>query len=633
MHDHFFFQAFVYLLAAVVSVPIAKRLGMGSVLGYLGAGVVIGPALLGWIGKEGHDVMKFAEFGVVMMLFLIGLELKPSVLWKLRLPILGMGGAQVIGTALLLGGAALFFGLPWKMSLAIGFILAMSSTAIALQTLQEKGLVKTPGGEASFSVLLFQDIAVIPILALLPLLASVPVNAGASGGHGAHGLGTLPAWAQALAVLGAVAVIVGAGRFLLRPLFRIIAATGLREIFTATALLLIVGIALLMEFVGMSPALGAFLAGVVLAENEYRHELEGDIEPFKGLLLGLFFISVGASIDFAYILAHPLLVILGVIGVMAVKFLFLAGLGRAFGVRGNGVVLFAVALSQVGEFAFVLLSLSLQQGVLSPAESKPLVAIVALSMALTPPLFLIYDRFLAAKFAGGKKDGEKEQDNIESSEAPVIIAGFGRMGNMIGRLLRSSGVGTTVLDLNPDEVERVRKVGLQAHYGDASRLDLLRVAGAEKARLLILAIDQPDKAVEIAETVRRHFPKLQIIARARDRFDAYAFFKLGIDSVFRETFGTALDMGYEALRKLGVRGNKAHRAVLLYRKHNEAMLRELAAHWGVDKKNYFQALKSKISQEEGMLKENTTSLEVERAWDNATLRGESAARWAAKNKK
>lgn len=623
MKDQFFFQAFVYLLAAVVSVPIAKRLGMGSVLGYLAAGVVIGPNLLGWIGQEGHDVMKFAEFGVVMMLFLIGLELKPSLLWKLRLPILGMGGAQVAGTAFLLGEAALVFGLSWKMALATGFILAMSSTAIALQTLQEKGLVKTPGGEASFSVLLFQDISVIPILAILPLLATGQVNASS---HSSHGIASLPAWAQVLAVLGAVTAIVGAGRFLLRPLFRVIASTGLRELFTATALLLIVGIALLMEFVGMSPALGAFLAGVVLAENEYRHELEGDIEPFKGLLLGLFFISVGASIDFHFILRHPFLVALGVLGVMSVKFGFLFGLGRVFGVRGNAALLFAVALSQVGEFAFVLLSLSEQQGVLTSHETKPLVAIVALSMALTPPLFLIYDRFLSAKLSG-KKGEEKEADAIENDEAPVIIAGFGRMGNLIGRLLRANGISTTVLDLNPDEVDRVRKVGLKAHYGDASRLDLLRAAGAEKARLLILAIDAPDKAVEIAEIVRRHFPKIQILARARDRFDAYAFFKLGIDGVFRETFGTAIDMGYEALKRLGFRSNRARRAALLYKKHNEDMLRELAAHWGADKKNYFQILRYKISQEEGMLRDKTADAEVDRAWDNTTLREESARRF------
>lgn len=532
--EPFFSQALVYLLAAVVAVPLAKRLGLGSVLGYLLAGVVVGPHVLGLVGRGpqgGDDVLHFAEFGVVLTLFLIGLELQPARLWQLRGPVLGLGAAQVLGTAAaVLPVAVMLGGLGWRAALAVGLILAMSSTAIVLQSLGEKGLLKTPGGEACFSVLLFQDLAVIPILALLPLLSS------GSAGHGAaaepsaaHGVGALPGWAQALAVLGAVAAVVLAGRFALRPFFRYVADTHLREIFTATALLLVVGIARLMQEVGLSAALGTFLAGVVLADSEYRHQLEADIEPFKGLLLGLFFISVGAGIDFPFVLAHPGPTAALVTGLLALKFAVLLVLGRAFGLPAAEGVLFAFALAQGGEFIFVLLAYAVGAGVLDPTTSAALVAAVALSMAATPLLLTAHDRLvrprLLARCPGGPT---RSPDAIEEREAEVILAGFGRFGHIVGRLLRASGVGVTVLENDADWVETMREFGLKTYYGDATREDLLRSAGVERAKVFVSAIDDRAQTLRLVETLRQEFPHLTIFSRAQDREHAHELIRAGL---------------------------------------------------------------------------------------------------------
>lgn len=620
------FQAFVYLLAAVIAVPIAKRFGLGSVLGYLLAGVLIGPHVFDFVGQE-DEVQHFAEFGVIMMLFLIGLELQPAVLWKLRVPILGLGGLQVLGTAALAAPLAMLAGLSWKAALATGLIVSMSSTAIVLTTLQEKGWSRNAGGQSAFAVLLFQDIAVIPILAVMPLLAAsgaveaVPGGLPGEAGHTASGVAALPPWAQALSVLAAVAVVIGAGRFLSRPVFRFIAGSRLREVFTAAALLLVVGITLLMQRVGMSPALGAFLAGVVLADNEYRHELEGDIEPFKGLLLGLFFITVGAGVDLPYIAGEPARVAGLVLALMALKAGFLFALAKAFRIGTRDAVLLALALCQVGEFAFVLLSLSQSLHVLSGETAKLLVAATALSMALTPPLFILLDRVILPRLTGAKaSSATRDQDKVHDDGAPVLIAGFGRMGNLIGRLLRANGIKTTVLELNPDVVDSVRKLGLEAYYGDASRLDLLHAAGAEKARLLVLAIDNPEKTLEIAETVKKHFPHLPILARATGRKDAYALVNLGLPHVFRETFGTALDMGYRALRHMGMRGLQAHRAVRAFEDHNERAFRELARLDG-DDKAFVSALRAKIGEAEDLLKDSRMpGQHLDLAWDNEPLR-------------
>ena len=564
------YQAFIYLLAAIVAVPLAKRLGLGSVIGYLLAGAVIGPYALRFV-DGGGDVMHFAEFGVVMMLFVIGLELRPALLWQMRRPILGLGGLQVLVTALALGAVALWSGLAWKSALAVGLILTMSSTAIVLQSLGERGLMKTPAGESSFAVLLFQEIAVIPILALMPLLAPDPGAATAS--H--QGLiGNLPGWQQALVVVAAVISIVFAGRFLLRPFFRYIAGTRLREMFTATALFIVVGIALLMQKLGLSPALGTFVAGVVLAESEYRVQLEADIEPFKGLLLGLFFISVGASIDFSLIAQRPGTIALLVAGLLAFKFVVLLALGRVFKLKAGDGMLFAFALAQGGEFAFVLFSFATQNAVLPTDIANLLVASVALSMAAAPILLTLEEKLVRPLFQ--KCEPERDADEIDEHDNPVILAGFGRFGHIIGRLLRANGFGTTVLDHDADQVETLGKYGMKSFYGDASRLDLLQAAGAARAKLFVLAIDDEAKALQIIETIQREFPRLKILARATSRQHAYEILRLGVNQVYRETLGSALDLSVDALRELGMDERRARRAAEIFRKHDEASVREMA---------------------------------------------------------
>ena len=564
------YQAFIYLLAAIVTVPLAKRLGLGSVIGYLLAGTIIGPYALRFV-DGGGDVMHFAEFGVVMMLFVIGLELRPALLWQMRRPILGLGSLQVLGTAVLLGLVAFWFGLTWKSSLAVGLILSMSSTAIVLQSLGERGLMKTPAGESSFAVLLFQDIAVIPILALLPLLAASPgVAAADHRGTIEH----LPGWEQALVVIAAVGTIVFAGRFLLRPFFRYIAGTRLREMFTATALFIVVGIAFLMQKLGLSPALGTFVAGVVLAESEYRVQLEADIEPFKGLLLGLFFISVGASIDFALVAQRPGVIALIVIGLLALKFGLLLILARLFKLRAAEGLLFAFALAQGGEFAFVLFSFATQNAVLPVHVANLLVASVALSMAAAPFLLTLEEKLVRPQFQ--KCEPERVADEIDEHDNPVILAGFGRFGHIVGRLLRANGFGTTVLDHDADQVETLSKYGLKSFYGDASRLDLLQAAGAARAKLFVLAIDDEAKALEIIQTIQHEFPRLKILARATSRQHAYEILRLGVEKVYRETLGSALDLSIDALREMGMDERRARRAAELFRKHDEASVREMA---------------------------------------------------------
>ena len=628
MHgEGFFFQAFVYLTAAVISVPVAKRLGLGSVLGYLVAGVAIGPFVLGLVGREGHDVMHFAEFGVVMMLFLVGLELQPARLWRLRAPILGLGGLQVGVTAAVIGAVGLAAGLPFRTSLAVGMILSLSSTAIVLQTLSEKGLLKTDAGQSAFAVLLFQDIAVIPMLAILPLL-----GAGGAGGeaHGTSWVEALPGWAQTLVVLAAVAGIVLAGRFLVRPMFRFIAGARLREIFTAAALLLVIGIALLMTRVGLSPALGTFLAGVVLADSEYRHELEGDIEPFKGLLLGLFFIAVGASIDFSLVLSRPGLVGGLVAALIAVKLVVLAALGRSFRMSLDQNMLFAFALAQGGEFAFVLFSFAGRHGVVAADVAAPLVAVVALSMALTPLLVLVDERLLQPRL-GTREREERESDaikhGVERGDAPVIMAGFGRFGSIVGRFLRATGVQATMLDHDSDHVDLLRRLGFKVFYGDASRLDLLHAAGAVRARLLIVAVDEPDKILDIVAVSRRHFPGLPIMARAISRGHAYELLDAGVDHVYRETLDSSLRLGVEALRMLGRRAHQVHRAARTFRRHDERSLRELAR-LRHDRASYFNLARQRIQELEDALESERAGPDDairDAGWDTTSLREEHDA--------
>jgi monovalent cation:proton antiporter-2 (CPA2) family protein len=588
------FQAFVYLTAAVISVPVARRLGLGSVLGYLLAGVLIGPALLGLVG-DSADVMHFAEFGVVMMLFLIGLELRPARLWRLRGPILGLGGLQVVLTAAAIAALTLPLGATPQIAVAIGLVLALSSTAIVLQTLEERGLLKSDAGQSSFAVLLFQDIAVIPMLAVFPLLAASQARAvggtpghgaGAGGdGHGAdsHGGGPLveqlPDWAQPLAVLGAVAAIVIGGRFLTRPAFRYIAGSGLREIFTAAALLLVVAVTLGMQLVGLSPALGSFLAGVVLAESEYRHELEADIEPFKGLLLGLFFTSVGAGLDFGLIAAQPLAIGGAVLALLVLKFLLLFVLGRIFRLRNSQALQFAFALPQAGEFGFVLVAFAAQGALFSADLASFLLAVIAVSMLVTPLLMIVDQRLVQPRFrgAGGvPRDEEQDRAAVEAAtQEPVILAGLGRFGVTVLRFLKANGVNATVLETDPAQLELVAKFGHHGFFGDAGRVDVLHAAGAHRARLLIVAINEREHITAVVQTARKHFPNLKVFARARSMDHAYELLGAGVDAVERETFGSAVELGVAALRALGFRGHQVTRASREFRRHEQRVMREL----------------------------------------------------------
>ena len=575
-------QTLVYLAAGVIAAPLAKRLKLGSILGYLIAGLIIGPFALSLVGEQ-TDVMKFAEFGVVILLFLIGLEVRPALLWSMRKAIFGLGGAQVGVTGLVLAGLGMLLGLTPAVALAAGLILAMSSTAIALATLDERGMRQGAVGRAAFGVLLMQDLAVIPMFALLPLLApGGATHGGAGGGHGAESLiGALPGWAQALCVFAAVAAVVVLGRFIVQPVFRFIAKARLREIFTAAALLIVVGVAALMQAVGMSPALGAFLAGVVLAESEFRRELESDIEPFRGLLLGLFFITVGAGLDLGLVAADPVGLIGLVIGFMTVKFAVIALLMRIARAPWRTAAAVATALAQGGEFAFVLLSFTVGAGVVGADLAAKLTAAVALSMALTPPMMTVYER-IADKVASRKPARTAEDLEPFESEPEVIIAGYGRFGQVIARLLAGSGFRATVLESDVDQIEILRRFGRPVHYGDATRLDLLRAAGAERARLLVVGIDDKEKSTELVETAAKAFPNLTVVARAFDRLHAYELLRAGADAVERETFEGALALGATALRALGLRNRQAHRAAAAFRGHDRRMFEELAPAWAGD---------------------------------------------------
>jgi monovalent cation:proton antiporter-2 (CPA2) family protein len=564
-------QAMVYLAAGVISVPLAKRLGLGSVLGYLLAGVLVGPFALNLVGPEG-DVLKFAEFGVVILLFLIGLEVRPALLWRMRMAIFGVGTAQLLATAALVGAGSLAFGLDWRLGFATGLILALSSTAIVLQSLEEKGQRQGPVGEASFGVLLFQDLAVIPLFAFLPLLAPLGGPPTPSP-HEASLVGLLPMWSRALAQLGAIAVVVIGGRYLTRPLFRYIAAAHLREIFTASALLMVVAVAALMELVGLSPALGAFLAGVVLAESEFRQELETDIEPFRGLLLGLFFITVGAGLDLGLVMAHPLELLAAVVGLIVLKTLAMYLTGRIFRAPHRVALTTAVGLAQGGEFAFVLLGFVVGAHVMGAQLARLLTAVVAVSMAATPLVTAAYERLVLSRKEEPAEPGDLPFDE---GDPDVIVAGFGRFGQIATRLLLANNFKVVILENSIEQIEILRRFGWRVHYGDASRIDLLRTAGADKARLLLVAIDDRDKAVEMVAAAREAFPDIAIFARAFDRRHAYELIKTPNVEVERETFESALNYGRRALLKLGLSERRAGRAASLFREQDAALWKQLA---------------------------------------------------------
>ena len=612
MFSEFFSQAFVYLAAAVLAVPLARRLGLGSALGYLLAGLIIGPHVLGLVGEEGQDVMHFAEFGVVLMLFLVGLELEPGVLWRMRVPILGLGGSQVALTALVIGALALTLGLEWQTALAIGLALSLSSTAIVLQTLNEKGWITTEAGRGGFSVLLFQDIAVIPILALLPFLALPEFSqVSEAAAHAVHG--DRPGWLQALLVLGVVVGIVVAGRFLTRPIFRWIADTRSREVFIATALALVVGITLLMEYVDLSPALGTFLAGVVLAESEYRHELESNIEPFKGLLLGLFFIAVGASIDIDLVAGKPGLVFSLVLMLIVTKFAVLLLLGRVFRLKLADNLMFAFMLAQGSEFAFLLFAFATQNRVMDNALANLLIVVVVLTMIATPLLIIVYERLIRPRFSGCVSAPEDEQ--IETDDNPVIVAGYGRFGQIVSRLLKAEGIQTTLLDHDAGQIELTGRFGYKVFYGDASRVELLAAAGAGKARLLVIAIDDRQKTVQMVKSAQQYFPALRVLARAYDRSHAYELMDAGADVITRETFGSALIMGEAALKLLGYEDAQAYRIMRAFKHHDEVGLKKLYEVWG-DDHAYGLRIRQYVENLEKVLQDDTAEADahISAAW-------------------
>ncbi len=549
-------DSLIYLGAAVLAVPLSRALGLGSIIGYLAAGIAIGPWGLGLVSSV-QDVLHFGEFGVVLMLFLVGLELEAKRLWSLRRPIFGWGTAQVLGCAALLFALGWACGAGWRVALVAALGLALSSTAIALQAMDERNLLRTASGQAGFSILLFQDVAAIPILALLPLLAGASADAGASGAGRAL---------EALKTVAVIGAIVLGGRLALRPVLRWIARSNTPEIFTAAALLLVVALAALMQFVGLSMALGAFLGGVLLAESEYRRELETDIEPFKGLLLGLFFIAVGMTIDFGVLLAHPGRMALLVAGFMAAKAAVIYAMARAMGLPYQERPVFTLLLAQGGEFAFVVFQAAAGTAVLSPGAASLLIGAVALSMLLTPLLLAAIDRWLLPRYSHA--NGAPMAEISEPQDASVVICGFGRYGQIVGRVLNSQGMRVTVLDHDPDAIETLRQFGFRVFYGDATRLDLLRIAGAGAARVIVVAVDDVEQSLAIVDLARRHFAQAVIVARARNVSHYYQLRDRGVTHIERELFGSSLASAHSVLEALGWPEDDAAETVRRFRQRN-----------------------------------------------------------------
>ncbi|MEM9669409.1 MAG: cation:proton antiporter [Pseudomonadota bacterium] len=593
----FLILAFVILGAGLIAVPIASRLGLGSVLGYLIAGIAISP-LLRFLNVDVIALQHFAEFGVVMMLFLIGLELEPSLLWKLRTKLLGLGGGQVLVTTILITIISVLLGEPFKIALAIGLVLALSSTAIVLQTLNERGLNRTEGGQSSFSVLLFQDIAVIPMLALMPLLA-VPelqdVANHAAAGHGAdaaadHGGGDhgtsggismvsdMGGIEATLVTIAAIVAVIFCGNFLTRPLFQFVAAAKLRELFTATALFIVIATALLMMVVGLSPALGAFMAGVVLATSEYRHEMESNIDPFRGLLLGLFFITVGAGIDFVLLMNDTLRVILLAIGLITIKGMVLFGLATVFKLAESDRWLFTLGLAQAGEFGFVLLSFGVANAILPQALADELLLVVTLTMLFTPAMFVLYSRVIAPML---QAVSDKPDDTIEEKQK-VIIVGRGRVGGIVERMLKSASYDPVVIDHNSDHLDVLRRFGVHVYFGDATRPGLLHAAGVEEATLLVVAIDGKQQITQLVDYAVRTYPNLHVIARAVDRDHVYELWARGCRDIIRETYDSSLRMGRSAFEAMGISREAADEMTEAFNEMDRKAMIEVADSYDVD---------------------------------------------------
>jgi len=627
--DGFLLLAFLFLIAGVVAVPLASRFGLGSVLGYLIAGIAISP-ILDWLHVDVVSIQHFAEFGVVMMLFLVGLELQPRMLWNMRNKLLGLGGLQVGITAGLVMAIAMALGQPWTIALAIGLVFSLSSTAIVLQTLNEKGLMKSGGGQSSFSVLLFQDIAVIPMLAFVPLLALPELQDLAAASHGAADEGhasmslvdRVSGWQRALLTVGAIAAVVVGGSYLTRPIFRFIAVARLRELFTATALLLVIGIALLMVVVGLSPALGTFLAGVVLANSEYRHELESNIDPFKGLLLGVFFITVGAAIEFD-LLFNNLGEILGLtVGLIVLKAAVLYVLSRIFRIEGADRWLFSLGLAQAGEFGFVLLSFTVASSVIPQGLAEHLMLVVALSMLLTPALFIIYEKWIARRFVSVQ---DKQADYIDET-GQVIIAGHGRFGGIVNRILLAAGFKTVVLDYQSEQLESLRAFGIKVFFGDAMRPDLLHAAGIDEASMLVVAIDDKEGATELVRYVSSNYPHVYIVARAVDRHHVYELYSAGCRDIIRDTFDSSVRAGRSALEALGVHPYDAERQVRGFVLTDQEQMLSLASSYDPDvpvheNEEYVRRTREYLDRYAEVMKGNSAmfATRLDRGWMPPTL--------------
>lgn len=581
-------EAIIYLVAAIIAVPISKRLGFGSVLGYLAAGIIIGPFGLRFIRDPDH-ILHFAELGVVFLLFIIGLELQPSRLWVLRRMVFGLGSAQVVLSAIVIGLLAWTYGFTPTAAAVSGLILALSSTAFVLQLLAEKKQLTTVHGRAAFSILLFQDLAVIPLIALLPLI-----------GSGTSGESQFDPLMVGISLASIAGLIIG-GHFLLRPLLRIVAHSKLPELFTATALLVVIGAALFMQFAGMSMVLGAFIAGMLLADSEYRHELEADLAPFKGLLLGLFFIAVGMSVNIGLLLEEPKTILLFVVGLMAAKAIVLYPLAKAFGLcNTKGALSLAAVLSQGGEFAFVLFAVVAREQIIDTTQIDRLILAVAVSMLLTPVVYLIIE-YVTGRM--GEKD-DAEYDEMEDVGNAVIIAGFGRIGQIIGRLLRIKGQSFTALEIDSSQVDVIRRYGSKVYFGDAGRLDLLRAAGADRAKLLVLAIDDVEASVKTVETVIRHFPHLNIVARARNRRHAHKLMDLGITHIFRETLLSSLAMSERVLEMLGFDQEEIRRVIDTFAERDKRLLDEQhAIHH--DEERLIQSAKDTARELESLLRNDS----------------------------
>ncbi len=604
MSGSFLLQAIIFLSGAVICVPLAKRLGLSSVIGYLLAGVLIGPYVLGFIGHEGQDVLEFAEFGVVMMLFLIGLEIEPRSFWRMRKIVLGMGMAQVFGTMLLTYLILYALGVEWKISLTAAMAIALSSTAITLQTNKEKGLMNTTYGTSSFSILLFQDIIVIAMLAVLPLLSNVSDIATAENTiDSAHVnlLESLPLGLQALAIVFSVVLIVVAGRYLIVPVLRVVARTRVRELLVASALLIVLGISFLMELVGLSPALGAFLGGVVLATSEFKHELESTLDPFKGLLLGLFFMAVGASINFIIIGENPLLIGGLVVGVIATKAIVLYVVGLIFKLKMDQRLLLVVGLAQIGEFAFVILSFAFQLNIFDGEQLDILLVTTALTMTLTPILWILNERLVLPRI-GTKESEKRPMDDIHKSNK-VILLGFGHFGSTVGRFLRAHGVEVTILDNDSNRVDFLRKMGFEVYYGDATRLDLLESAGIAEASFLISAIDNPDITLSLMKKLMVKYPKVKLMVRAKNRYDAYELHNMGIEHIYRESLDTSVKLASDVLQSMGFDKEATNGQAQKFIRLDVESLKRLAIS-AKDEKEYIFRVKEEVAQQEKLLIED-----------------------------